>query len=915
LSTATFLAKKMHRKITQAYIQFWVVLITFLALIIPGLALAQSATGPWTDPVNLSKSGSSNDPSIVIDSAGIVHAVWVDDHAGYIYSEREMNQWSPPTPVRFPFFRERQMQPDVSVGQLLPILLATDNGLILSFWFNEEGSLLFSKALAEDFGNALSWETSRTLVDSAVNFAAVADDLGVLHLAYIRSEETADIPAGVYYRQSLDRGASWSTPALLYQNKYIRSLTGDVAHIDISSTTVGESTTVYIAWDDRPLKRTFLTKSSDSGKTWETPREIDGPRSDQSASIPHKIITYPQGDQILALWHSKVEESQICHHYYQFSQDGGATWARQTMLENDLGCPSENRFLQGPDGNVFLWIVLQDEINILVWDGTQWSNSQPQTGLNNFKNPETLSTVNFTCRQPALSEQGQLFVIGCEEGAGGDIWAMSRQIGDTSDWFPPPSLWRAPDIATSVEYQFTEPALTIGTDGLTHLLWSQKVSDESDEEALFYGYLEESWLISGQVVASPLGKAGPPSVTIDANGRLLAVWIEGKYGDIYFSWAVAPRANDPSEWNDPMQLPSLHSVNSSPEILTAGVGEIYVAYAIPVNDDRGIYITRSSDGGETWSDPYQVFDAAAQGWDRVDEPRLTRTNDDRLHMVWTKYNLLNSNINLGDPASLYYAWSDDQGDTWTDPEELDTNNIIQWSEIVSPDGIQVHRLWQEAIDNSSVMWHEVSADGGASWSRTTVFSSAGVENEHISLSPGPSGYLHFVRMTKIREDSWKQEYWFWDRERWLPQESLDLETTGSETILAQVSAYNPNGFLTVGYTSRRVTDEGDEYKFTSYGRELDFQGSPSNPDQTPQPVTQAGPEEPTATPQSLETTPEIEVTPPADLEPTPSPSAVLPTSPPPTQGNNVIVLVVGGLLAVFVVGVGITINQVLKRRS
>ena len=70
---------------------------------------AQSQTGDqaWTTPINLSHSGSTTNPSMVIDSNGIIHVVWEDTIAGEMYSSYDGTKWSTPAPVSLPFGVER----------------------------------------------------------------------------------------------------------------------------------------------------------------------------------------------------------------------------------------------------------------------------------------------------------------------------------------------------------------------------------------------------------------------------------------------------------------------------------------------------------------------------------------------------------------------------------------------------------------------------------------------------------------------------------------------------------------------------------------------------------------------------------------------------------------------------------------
>jgi hypothetical protein len=68
----------------------------FIASITPSWVLAQSASDPWAEPVNLSHSGIAKNPAFVIDSEGVGHVVWQDDRANFVYTRLDGNQWSLP---------------------------------------------------------------------------------------------------------------------------------------------------------------------------------------------------------------------------------------------------------------------------------------------------------------------------------------------------------------------------------------------------------------------------------------------------------------------------------------------------------------------------------------------------------------------------------------------------------------------------------------------------------------------------------------------------------------------------------------------------------------------------------------------------------------------------------------------------
>ena len=70
--------------------------VLFIASITPSWALAQSTDDPWDEPLNLSHSGVAMNPVFVIDFEAVVHVVWQDDLANYVYTQFDGDQWSAP---------------------------------------------------------------------------------------------------------------------------------------------------------------------------------------------------------------------------------------------------------------------------------------------------------------------------------------------------------------------------------------------------------------------------------------------------------------------------------------------------------------------------------------------------------------------------------------------------------------------------------------------------------------------------------------------------------------------------------------------------------------------------------------------------------------------------------------------------
>jgi hypothetical protein len=60
---------------------------------------------------------------------------------------------------------------------------------------------------------------------------------------------------------------------------------------------------------------------------------------------------------------------------------------------------------------------------------------------------------------------------------------------------------------------------------------------------------------------------------------------------------------------------------------------------VPFNENRGVYWLRSADGGETWTKPALVFNAALASWQAVGRPALAIGKDDSLQIVFEQASL------------------------------------------------------------------------------------------------------------------------------------------------------------------------------------------------------------------------------------------------------------------------------------
>jgi hypothetical protein len=520
--------------------------------------------------------------------------------------------------------------------------------------------------------------------------------------------------------------------------------------------------------------------------------------------------------------------------------------------------------------------------------------------------PETQEMVLYGCQNPVLLPDGQLLVVGCDQGAGKDIWVTNRLVSDVSLWFPPASVWSSASQIAESNSSIFSPELIADSQGGFHSIWIQTealtdtAASASPKRTIYYsGYDGSGWSRPIVILSSPSGDADHPSITIDAQDRLMVVWREMQSGSIFFSWANATKAANPSEWSTPSALPTVQPLAVSPKIIVSRSGMLYVVFAIPINEERGIYITASADAGQTWSQPMRVVDAVAAGWEMVDQPQIAVSTDGRIHVMWKVLKLIGENVPLG----IYYARSEDGGQSWSQPGVL-TESPVYWYQMASSEESNTHLVWQENSFRGYSLKHQTSADGGQTWSRPATIADLGTSLAPASLAGnyGNRASLLLVAEEPVNRQVLKQ--WTWEADNWLEDASVDLVDTPSLHVTLLSAAIFSQGKLGVIYNF-----EGPEKADGKPDIKLLYSERKVEP----------GAVLPTPTAQIIQTVTTITPTETPTVAPVPTQIAALPaTEPTPPvdaqRSSSATIYVVGVIIIAVIIAAGFALKDVFRNR-
>jgi len=807
-------------KYSQRLIRIFVLMIILASALLPGgsMITAQAAASPqpirqanqqaepaWSMPTNLSHSGGTSKPYIFIDSTGVTHALWNDNFASLVYSKSEDGTtWTNPVSLALPFSKYTYR------------LVVSAKDKVYAFWIDESDRLMVSSVDAHFIGDAGNWDVQYAIRKDTFWFDASVDQDGNLHVLYLLAIDSSLTPSGIYYISSTRDAKSWTEPRLVYASQYFRTLKvtsgprslvttveDPSEQIDIKAMSYNGQKVLLAAWTNPSIKRVFYTRSLDNGLTWQETAVVDGPGSLSPYLSAEKLHLYISGTNVLRSWRA-TESGGLCTQKFQSSQDGGETWSQPGVVLGDYTtCADSMEMFPLPDNLTLALISTQSKMYMLAWNGQEWSLPKEQAEIGGFVDSNTYGTVKLECQRGAASGT-RLTVVGCDTGSGGDIWQSSYDTSQVKQWFIKTTGWSAPSTLNISSPPVTSLAMTGSLQSNIHLVWAQPDTEATSLKSNVYyaSWDSQKSLVGPYTIFSQLeGFADQISLAYEKpSDKLLVTWAGGQSGEVNFSWANTGQANSQSGWFPDSLIDSLHPIQHEPKLGISADGTIYALYTVPLNEQRGVYITSSQDGGHQWSEPALIYNAAEDNCEMVEKPSFTVYGSHVLSALWVCSTVPGG---IG-PLELMASTSFDGGTTWS-PAEKVVSGSITWTRVINTYS-KIHRMWQEFKDGKTSIWHSVSEDGGETWQTPKNIYSGGGTSTPADLASDGGSQLFLTLITQEDNHSPNLEYLLWDGQNWAPKESVKLSNNSINDITAIAASVASDGYLVVALANYAPQD-------------------------------------------------------------------------------------------------------------
>jgi hypothetical protein len=283
--------------------------------------------------------------------------------------------------------------------------------------------------------------------------------------------------------------------------------------------------------------------------------------------------------------------------------------------------------------------------------------------------------------------------------------------------------WLAPNVRISdVSTGLTDyPAsLAIDERGILYTTWTIWYrTHRADMHILFAKSLDrgDTWSLNVQVDDGTKSGKRSPIVCVGPDGHIYVVWEDFRPyddSDIYFS-----RSTDGGEsWTNPdiKVNEDSYGYQQIPSMVIEPWGDLYVAYEHhPEGEYSHIYLVKSTDGGDTWSWPHVQVDDGRVGNHYL--PKLAIGQDGTIYASWSCW--------AGD--HILFGKSTDGGETWSRPSiQVDyTPDNYFWndfSSIAVDDVGNIYVSWDafNYEDSYPDVFFGMSTDAGKMWTDPSV---------------------------------------------------------------------------------------------------------------------------------------------------------------------------------------------------
>jgi hypothetical protein len=277
---------------------------------------------------------------------------------------------------------------------------------------------------------------------------------------------------------------------------------------------------------------------------------------------------------------------------------------------------------------------------------------------------------------------------------GGNTFSLDKKISD--------------DLT---KYSQLRPAIAVDDEGSIYVVWIDRRN--SNYDVYFTNSTDGGNTFSENKKVNDVDIKvgyGTPAIAAYGSGNILIAWEDVRddaNGDIYF--ANSTDGGYTFSPNKKVNDDGIGNTQEDPSIAVDNNEKIYIAWSDDRDGDDDIYISNSTDGGNSFSPNVKINNETSSTWHR--EPSLAVDAAGVIYVTWAK--------SISGDSNISFSYSTDGGNTFSENKTVndDTSGMTQWHPCLTVgDSGDIFIVWEDSRDSSNDIYFANSTDSGNTFS-------------------------------------------------------------------------------------------------------------------------------------------------------------------------------------------------------
>jgi hypothetical protein len=390
----------------------------------------------------------------------------------------------------------------------------------------------------------------------------------------------------------------------------------------------------------------------------------------------------PTDNNVYVVWEDNTPGNYEI--FFAVSRDGGQTFNTPKNLSNNIGASVDPQ-ITSEGNNVYV-----------VWKDNTPSNNDiffavSRDGGQTFSTPKNISETTAISERPQISAEGNNVYVVWQDNTPGILEIFFAVSDDNGLNFNSRNL--SNDAGESENPQISSEGNNV------YVVWRDTASEDSD---IFFAVSTNNGLnFSTPKNLSNTGSAGATQISSEGN-NVNVVWQDVAFGnnDIF----IAVSGDNGQTFNTPKNLSNNIGASVDPQITSEG-NNVYVVWQDNTPGTSDIFFAVSNNNGLNFSTPKNISDNE----ETSSAPQIS-SEGNNVNVVWVDYILGNSY------SDIFFAVSNNNGLTFSTPENIIDNAQDSFKPQISSEGNNVYVVWRNDFVDSFDIFFAVSTNNGHTFS-------------------------------------------------------------------------------------------------------------------------------------------------------------------------------------------------------